>query len=79
LNSIPQGSAQGKPLDPAAQREILTNNLRAAIAKARLAATTLETISIQLRHRQVSSEQAMAWVEHEGLAHFLRFAPKGGA
>ena len=55
------------------------HSVRTAVAKARLAASALETISVQLRHRQVTTEQALDWIRSEGLEHYLQFGPKGGA
>jgi hypothetical protein len=70
---------QGKRLDPAAEREVLIHALRTAVSKTRLITATLETISVQLRHRQVTTEQALQWIADEGLNQYLQFGPKGGA
>ena len=77
--SITSSTGQGKRLDPAAEREILIHALRTAVSRTKLINTTLETISVQLRHRQVSTEQAMQWICDEGLEQYLRLGPKGGA
>jgi hypothetical protein len=79
MNLLPESAVQGKRLDPAAQRELLIHGLRTAVSRTRLITTTLETISVQLRHRQVSTEQAIEWIRDEGLAHYLQLGPKGGA
>jgi hypothetical protein len=79
VNSLQHGAGQGKALDPAAAREMLLHSLRTATAKTRLITSTLETITVQLRHRQVSTEQALEWIRAEGLDGYLQFGPKGGA
>jgi tyrosyl-tRNA synthetase len=67
-----------KRTDPAAQREILIHLLRGAQGRARLNATTLETIMIQLKHRQVTVEQAWQWIREQDLENYLQLGPKGG-
>jgi hypothetical protein len=79
VTSIPNSTAQGKRLDPAAQRELLIHALRTAESKSRLTTATIEAISVQLRHRQITTEQAVEWIRSEGLEHYLQFGPKGGA
>jgi hypothetical protein len=77
--SISESAGQGKRLDPAAEREILIHALRTAVSRTKLINTTLETISVQLRHRQVTTEQAMQWLRDENLNQYLQLGPKGGA
>lgn len=76
MNSI-QGSVRGKPLDPAAEREILTNGIRTAVARARLTVNALETVGVSLRHRQISTDEAMRWLADEGLLDHIDFGPAG--
>jgi len=75
--SIVSNGDQVKRTDPAASREILIRLLRGAQSRARLNATTLETIAIQLKHRQVTVEQAWQWVREEGLESYLQVGPRG--
>ena len=77
--SIAGSVGQGKRLDPAAQRELLIHALRTAVSRTKLISTVLETISVQLRHRQVTSEQALQWVRDERLEQYLQLAPKASA
>ena len=77
--SLTESAGQGKRLDPAAEREILIHALRTAVSRTKLITATLETISVQLRHRQVSTEQAKKWVEDESLSQYLQLGPKAGA
>jgi hypothetical protein len=77
VNSIPQGAVRGKPLDAAAEREILTNSIRTAVARARLTVNALETIGVSLRHRQISVDEAMKWLADEGLLPHIDFGPAG--
>ena len=65
--SMASSAGQGKRLDPAAEREILIHALRTAVSRTKLFNTTLETISVQLRHRQVTVEQTMQWLQDENL------------
>jgi hypothetical protein len=75
LTPITQGSAQGKPLDPAAEREILTNCIRTAVARARLVVNALETVGVSLRHRQVTTDEALKWLAEDGLLPHIDFGP----
>jgi hypothetical protein len=77
--SITASAGHGKRLDPAAERELLIHGLRTAVSKTRLITATLESISVQLRHRQITTEQAYQWIADEGLSQYLQFGPKGGA
>jgi hypothetical protein len=79
VNSLPESAVNGKRLDPAAQREILIHGLRAAVSKTKLITATLETISVQLRHRQITTEQAIQWARDEGVERYLQFGPTAGA
>jgi hypothetical protein len=79
LTFINEGVGHGKRQDPAAQREMLLHALRTGTARARLNTSTLETIAVQLRHRQITTEQATRWIHDEGLDQYLQLGPKGGA
>jgi hypothetical protein len=56
-----------KPIDEAGERELLIHSLRTAVARSRLVTNTLETIGVSLRHKQVSTAEAMNWLHDEGL------------
>jgi hypothetical protein len=75
--SLPENFIDRKTFDR--DREIFTHQLRTAVSKARLVADALQNISIQLRHRQITTEQAKQYIEEQGLAQFTQLAPKGGA
>jgi hypothetical protein len=78
--SLASSAGQGKRLAPAAKREILIHALRTAVSRTKLINTTLETISVQLRHRQVVTvEQTMQWLRDENLTQYVQIGPKGGA
>jgi hypothetical protein len=77
VNSLLKGSVSGKPLDPVAEREILTNSNRTAVACARLVVNALETIGVSLRHRQITTDEAMAWLHEHGLLDHIDFGPAG--
>jgi hypothetical protein len=63
--------------DPQCERELLINLLRTASARTRLHTNTLETIGVSLRHRQVSTEEAMAWLAEEGLLEHVQLGGRG--
>jgi hypothetical protein len=70
---MPESSPAVKAkMDRHGERELLTNSLRAAIARSRLISNTLETISVALRHRQVSCDQALAWLRSENLLDHIQ-------
>jgi hypothetical protein len=56
-----------KPIDETGERELLIHSLRTAVARSRLVTNTLETIGVSLRHKQVSTAEAMNWIHDEGL------------
>ena len=76
MNLLPESAVNGKRLDPAAQRELLIHGLRTAVSRTKLITSTIEAISVQLRHRQITTEQAVQWVHDEGLDQYLQFGPK---
>jgi hypothetical protein len=73
---LPENIGQGKALDPARHRELVMHGLRTAISRVRLTCSTLEEISIQLRHKQVTTEQAISWLADAGLSDHLQIGPK---
>jgi hypothetical protein len=75
LSSVQQGSA---PVNAAGERELLIHSLRLATARARLVVNSLETIGVSLRHRAVSTDDAMKWLSEEGLLAWLELGPTGG-
>ena len=84
MNSLPNPASQGKPSlgENNGDREYLMQVLRAATARAKLIANTLDTIGIALRRRAVSVEDAMLWSKDEGIIELLQFGPPsktGGA
>ena len=79
MTSLAPRPAPGNIDDPAGERELLIHCLRTAVARARLAVNTLETIGVSLRHRQVTTDQAMAWLKEEGLLPHIQFGPAEAA
>jgi hypothetical protein len=67
MNDIASASIARKPIDEAGERELLIHSLRTAVARSRLVTNTLETIGVSLRHKQVSTAEAMNWLHDEGL------------
>ena len=79
MNYLQRDSAQVNPKrDTSAERELLINILRTAMARSRLVTNTLETIGVSLRQNQITCAQARAWITEEGLDHHLQLR-KGGA
>ena len=77
MTSIPQRSPQDKPPQggPAGQRTFLISALRAASARARLATNVLDTIGVSLRERMISCDEAVAWLQDEGLLEQVEYRP----
>jgi hypothetical protein len=77
VTSIPSRSPSGKPDDagPAGQREFLITALRAASARARLAANLLDTIGVSLRNRMITCDETVAWLNEEGLLEQVEYRP----
>jgi hypothetical protein len=78
LNSVTQASPANKPqnnLEPPGQREFLITALRAASARARLLTNTFDTIGTSLRHRMISCDEAIAWLNEEGLLAEIEHRP----
>jgi hypothetical protein len=78
MSSISAGLLNGKPLDANADRELLIHLQRTGVSQARLDSAVLDTIAVQLRHRQITTEQAREWVRSEGLERYLKIDPKTG-
>jgi hypothetical protein len=68
--SLQQGSA---PVNTAGQRELLINALRVATSRSRLNTNLLEAVSVQLRHRQVTCEEAIEWLRAENVLHLVEY------
>jgi hypothetical protein len=77
MSFIQDPSAPGKH-NPAGERELLIHALRTAVARSRLVTNALETIGVSLRHKAVTTEEAMAWLRDEGLLPHVQFGPGGG-
>lgn len=77
MSSVPNRSPSGKPDDsgPAGQREFLIIALRAASARARLAANVFDTIGVSLRNRLITCDEAVAWLHEEGLLEQIEYRP----
>ena len=72
--SIHQGSAYGKSeTDSAGQRELLLHALRTAAARTRLTTHVLETITAQLRHKEIGCNQAIEWLRTENVLHLVQY------
>jgi hypothetical protein len=75
MTQILQSSAPGKHNNPAGERELLIHALRTAVARSRLVVNALETIGVSLRHHAVTTDQAMSWLDEEGLLHLVHIGP----
>jgi hypothetical protein len=62
--------------DTSGERDLLLSAIRAATARARLAANKFDTIGISLRQKLVTCEQAVAWARDEGLLSWIRLGPE---
>jgi hypothetical protein len=79
VNFIPEGSASGKgKYDPAASERInLLHAIQAAISRSRLVTNTLESINVALRHRTITTAEAITWLEQERLLSQLQVRARG--
>ena len=77
MSSLANRSPSGKPDDagPAGQREFLITSLRAASARARLAANLLDTIGVSLRNRMTTCDETIAWLRDEELLEQIEYRP----
>lgn len=69
-----QGSA---PVNPQAEREYLIHALRTAAARQRLAVNLLDTVGVSLRHKAVTTDEAMKWLADEGVLDYVQLGPPG--
>jgi len=66
------------PVNAAGEREFLIHALRCSTARARLVVNVLETVGVSLRHKAVTTDQAMAWLAEENvLQHVELDMPRG--
>jgi hypothetical protein len=72
MTSLPQDKPR---CNSNSERELFVNLLRTGAARARLQASTLDTIFASLKHRHVTVAQAMAWIEQEKLQHLVPVGP----
>jgi hypothetical protein len=71
-------STNSAPVNTAGEREFLIHALRTATARARLVVNVLETVSVSLRHKAITTDQAMQWLADENvLQHVEIDMPKG--
>ena len=63
-------------MDTSGERDLMISALRAATARARLAATEFDTIGISLRQKLITCEQALEWARDEGLINWIRLGPE---
>ncbi len=77
MNNIAKALAPDKShVDTSGERDLLLSSLRAATARARLAATEFDTIGISLRQKLITCEQALEWARDEGLIGWIRLGPE---
>jgi hypothetical protein len=77
MTNVAKALAPGKSnVDTSGERDLLLSALRAATARARLAATEFDTIGISLRQKQITCEQALEWARDEGLIGWIRLGPE---
>ena len=58
--------------DTSGERDVLMAALRAATARARLAAVEFDSIGISLRQRLVTCEEALQWAHDENILGWIR-------
>jgi hypothetical protein len=71
-----QGSA---PVNAAGEREFLIHALRCATARARLVTNVLETVGVSLRHKAVTTDEAMKWLHDEHVLDYVQIGLPGAA
>lgn len=69
-----QGSA---PVNTAGEREYFIHALRTATARARLVVNILETVGVSLRHKAITTDDAMKWLHDEGVLDYVQLGPQG--
>jgi hypothetical protein len=70
---------QPAPVNPAAEREYLMHALRTAAARSRLVTNVLDTVGVSLRHKKVTTDEAMKWLADEGVLDHVQIGPPGVA
>jgi hypothetical protein len=77
MSEVSQPLPQDKShVDSSGERDLLLSALRAATARARLAATEFDSIGISLRQKLITCEQALKWARDEGLVGWIRLGPE---
>jgi hypothetical protein len=77
MTNVAKALAPGKSnVDTSGERDLLLSALRAATARARLAATEFDTIGISLRQKLITCEQALQWARDQGLIDWVRIGPE---
>jgi hypothetical protein len=77
MSNLAKPSPQGKSnMDSSGERDLMISALRAATARARLAANEFDTIGISLRQKLITCEQALQWARDEGLIGWVRLGPE---
>lgn len=77
MTHMAQALAPGKSKeDSSGERDLMLSALRAATARARLAATEFDSIGISLRQKLITCDQALQWARDEGLIGWIRLGPE---
>jgi hypothetical protein len=74
-----QGSAPVNPQAERQEREYLLHGLRLAAARSRLATNVFDSVGVSLRHKQISTDEAMQWLKDEGLLDHVQLGPPGAS
>ena len=72
-------SKETAPVNPQAERELLIHALRTATARSRLITNQLESVGVMLRHRCVTTEEAMQELANEGILDLVDLRRPGAA
>ena len=75
MTSVNQQTA---PVNPQAEREYLIHSLRTGAARSRLVTNLLDTIGVSLRHKAITTDEAMRWLADEGLLEHVQLGPARG-
>jgi hypothetical protein len=67
------------PVNSQAERELLIHALRTATARSRLVTNVLETVGVSLRHKAVTTDEAMKWLHDEHVLDYVQIGPPGAA
>ena len=77
MTNVAGALAPSKPVgDTSGERDLVLSALRAATARARLAATEFDSIGISLRQKLITCEQALQWARDQGLIGWVRLGPE---